>query len=166
MADLYIMAGIPGSGKSTWAKSHLSLCDKYISRDEIRFSMVKEDEEYFAKEDEVFKEFCNQITAGLKNGYNVFADATHINKKSRNKLISNVSGYDRVFVIVMDYPLPIALEQNERRKGTRAYVPKSVIRRMYNQFEFPNYDEGFAKIYRVKYGVKEIEFIKERKEDL
>ena len=66
----------------------------------------------------------------------------------------------------MDYLLPIALEQNEKRKGTRAYVPKSVIRRMYNQFEFPNYDEGFAKIYRVKYGVKEIEFIKERKEDL
>ena len=151
MANLFIMVGIPGSGKSTWCKKNIGLLGKYISRDEIRFSMVTEDEEYFSKENEVFKTFCNKITETLEKGYDVYADATHINGSSRAKTIRNVRGYDNLYVIVLDTPLTIALQQNEKRKGTRAYVPRGVIRRMSSQFVYPEYNEGFKEIYLISW---------------
>ena len=165
MADLYMLCGIPGSGKSTWVKKHLDKFDKYVSRDEIRFSMVAEDEEYFSKETEVFKEYCSQITENLNKGYNVFADATHINKGSRKKLLDNISGFDNVFCIVIQNPLEITLKRNENRIGTRGYVPKSVIRRMHYQFEFPTHKEGFKTIYRVVSDDEPIQIIKSYEED-
>ena len=53
MKKLYVMCGGPGSGKSTWIKKNLPTFKGYtkvVSRDEIRFSLVKEGEEYFSKE--------------------------------------------------------------------------------------------------------------------
>ena len=87
---LYLLMGAPGSGKSTWIKNHLSLTDKYVSRDEVRFSMVSEGEEYFSKENQVFKEYVKRINEGLEN-YDVFADATHITAASRNKLLRAIT---------------------------------------------------------------------------
>lgn len=158
---LYLLMGAPGSGKSTWVKNHLSLNDKYVSRDDVRFSMVSEDEEYFSKENQVFKEFIKRINEGLKE-YNVFADATHITAASRNKLLRNLTTKpDSVEVIWIKTPLDMALERNELRKGTRAYVPVSAICRMYYQTEKPEFEEGFDKIYIVEPD-KEIQIITER----
>ena len=165
MADLFMMCGVPGSGKSTWAKNHLRTFDRYISRDDIRFSMVKENEEYFSKENEVFREFCYQINKNLEDGYDTFADATHISKNSRAKLINNVRGYENIYIIVIEKPLMTIFEQNEKRAGTRSYVPKSVIRRMKNQFEFPTYEEGFKTIFRVVSDEEPIQIIKSYEED-
>ena len=148
MSTLYVMCGIPGSGKSTWIRNNLTENDKHISRDEIRFSMIKEGEEYFSKENKVFEQFCLDIVSALKKGYNVFADATHINRGSRRKLLQQVATYaDSIQAIEVPTPVSIALERNEGRKdeGLR-YVPPSAIKRMYNQYEEPDYDEGFDEI--------------------
>lgn len=152
MAKLYLMMGCPGSGKSTWCKNHLSENDVYVSRDEIRFSLVKEEDEYFSKENQVYKEFVNRIGAELKAGHNVFADATHINKGSRLKLLRSINyhDYEELGIIWVKVPLETALSQNENRKDTRAYVPESVIRNMYKQTEPPSFEEGFDKIYFVE----------------
>ena len=50
MSKLYLMAEAPGSGKTYWATHHLTENDKYISRDEIRFSMLEDKDDYFARE--------------------------------------------------------------------------------------------------------------------
>ena len=86
---LYIMSGCPGSGKTTYAKKHFPNA-KYVSRDEIRFSMVSENEAYFGKEEEVFNKFIEEINTGLRDSLDVVADATHLNVYSRLKLLSNL----------------------------------------------------------------------------
>lgn len=143
MSKLIIMCGIPGSGKSTYAKNHLCPAfDEYVSRDEIRFSIVKEDEEYFSHEGEVFNTFVQTISRYLRSGARVWADATHLNKSSRLKLLRALPiKPDSIEILWMNTPCELALERNENRAGTRSYVPSSVIKRMFYQMEPPEFQE-------------------------
>ena len=149
MAKLFLTVGLPGSGKSTYLKNHCKENDVIVSRDAIRFSMVAEGEEYFSKEKKVFKEYCRQINENLAAGYNVFADATHLNAASRRKVLDKVKGYDMVGAIVMNTSLTEALRRNDNRTG-REFVPHSVIRRMAAQFEFPDVTENFDVVYEIE----------------
>ena len=151
MAVIYLMCGVPGSGKSTWLKKHLGKFDKYVSRDDIRFSLLKKGDDYFSKENEVFEKFCEKIKLYLIDGYNVFVDATHINPSSRKKILKRIAPYSTgVAAVYIKTPLNIALERNEGRKdqGLR-YVPPTAITRMYRQFEEPTFEEGFEYLYTV-----------------
>lgn len=145
---LFVMCGCPGSGKSTWVQEQIKDCKyetAWVSRDVIRFSMVAEDEEYFSKEDDVFRIFCETIQKELDAGKVVYADATHLNEKSRNKTLDklNLEGVD-VYMVNFNLPVETCLKQNENRKGTRAYVPRSVIRRMHAQSVEPSENEKYS----------------------
>lgn len=166
MNTLHILMGTPGSGKSTWIQNHLDEHTVWISRDDVRFSMVAEDEEYFSKEKQVFKEFIRRIDNALENGYNVFADATHLNKASRNKLLRAVNHELalNIDVIWIKTDLEECIRRNDNRKGTRSFVPRSVIRRMFNQIEKPEFEEGFNTIYIVEDN-KPIQMYKEAQND-
>lgn len=160
-SKLYLMCGIPGSGKSTYLKTRFSQSSRLISRDEIRFSMVNEDEEYFSKEKAVYAEFIRQIKEALETNTEVFADATHLNEISRTKTLQSLGESLKdveVNVIWIKVPLETALVQNENRKGTRSYVPRGAIRRMFSQLTMPTKEEGFDHIYIVENGKeKEVE---------
>ena len=136
--NLVLLAGIPGSGKSTWLRTHLGDGDAYVSRDEVRFSIISDDEDYFAHETEVFDKFVAEIEENLNKGLRVFADATHINWASRRKLLERIHDKDNIDidVYVFKTPLETCLERNEQRTG-RAVVPRSVIRRMGGQMTHP-----------------------------
>lgn len=150
MSKLFLMMGAPGSGKSYWATNHLSKNDIYISRDEIRFSLISDEDEYFAKETEVFDIFINKINQYLNEGFNVFADATHLNPASRNKTISRIKAkVDEINVIFLDTSLSVCLERNALREG-RKFVPETVIKNMYNSIKIPEKEEGISKVYIVK----------------
>jgi predicted kinase len=128
--------------------------DTYVSRDEIRFSLVPEGEEYFSREDEVWKIFLYKISIALRNDKTVWADATHLNKKSRLKLLHNLHvEADEIEVVWIKTSLENALAQNELRSGTRTWVPCSAIERMFNALEEPEFHEGkftYNKIYIIE----------------
>ena len=148
MADLYLMCGVPGAGKSTFLKNHIKEENSIIiSRDAIRFSIVKPDEEYFSHEDEVLDIFWEQINKALAEGKNTFVDQTSLTPRARKWLLQHVEGYKHANLIWIDENLETCLKRNELRRGTRAYVPRSVIRRMFSQFIEPSLDEGFDYIF-------------------
>lgn len=148
--SLYLMCGIPGSGKTTWVRKQIANAQckcVHISRDEIRFSMISEDEEYFSKEDEVFKKFISRIIYEIHYGNTsvIFVDATHLNEKSRNKVLDELN-LNNVDLYAVNFCLPVetCLAQNELRRGDpRAYVPRSVIRRMAAQYVPPHEGEKY-----------------------
>lgn len=153
---LILMCGIPGAGKSTWIKENLAELEKLgsvtvVSRDKIRFSMVKEDEEYFSKEKMVYRTFVNEIKRGLKESDITIADATHLNYHSRGKILNSLGdsleGVNKEIIVVLT-SLSKCLEQNELRKGTRAYVPENSLLNMSNNFISPTVEEGFDIIYK------------------
>ena len=143
---LYILIGAPGSGKSYYAKRHMMQGPgwRYISRDEVRFEIVKDDEEYFSHETKVFNTYIKRIKSSFNEEgvFNVIADATHLNWASRRKLINALgSALNKVDIIpvVMNTDLFTIEEQNNQRTG-RACVPLSVVRRMYAQITDPKDD--------------------------
>ena len=146
---LWIMCGPPASGKTWFAKNKLQNGPGwiYVSRDEVRFSIIKDEEDYFSHEKEVYNEFIKRIHTAL-NGegiFNVIADATHLNWSSRNKLIKNLSTLEHewknisIIPVVVKTDDMIMLQCNDEREG-RSKVPHSVIRRMSAQFEDPKND--------------------------
>jgi predicted kinase len=153
---LWILCGVPGSGKTYWAKhTKVPSCESpaYVSRDEIRFSLLKEGEDYFAHEKEVTKLFWKNIQDGLDNNNitDVIADATHLNEKSRLNLLNHLKlpKECKVNVVQFDIPLEECLERNAQREG-RAFVPNGVIRRMFFSKTNPEEDSfNYNQIFKV-----------------
>ena len=145
MSKLYILCGPSGSGKTTWAEKFMYENEdiRYVSRDDIRYSILKEGEDYFAHEKEVFKKFVGTITETLIDGFDVIADATHLNEFSRRKLTQAIdmrfTDYEIVYV-VFSTSLETCLERNSNRVG-RKNVPETVIRNMFRDAKEPSYDE-------------------------
>ena len=139
---LYLMCGPAGSGKTTWVREHATPgVSAHISRDRIRFDMVHPDDYYFSREDDVYAEFCGEIHDALHCPWveEVYADATHLTKKAREKLIKNI----RVPLETLDIravavkpSVEQCLAQNAQRSG-RELVPEKVIMNMYSSFEDP-----------------------------
>lgn len=143
--NLWLLVGIPGSGKSTWVREQLdSEYKHWISRDVIRFGMVQEGEEYFSKEKQVFNLFVRAVQADIDSDFitDIYVDATHLNEASREKLLGRLKNLDKVNInaVLFNIPLEICLERNAQRTG-RACVPETAIRNMHKNLTDPAYDK-------------------------
>lgn len=160
--QVVMLVGIPGSGKSTWAKNYIEtqlepyeLTSAVISRDDVRFAMLKDGEDYFAHENEVFEEFIRQINECIALGINyVFIDAIHINKASREKVLRRLVVDSRTSLMFVNCicPIELAIQRNAKREGLRR-VPDSAIVNMAKRKSNPSLEDypednyGFKIIY-------------------
>ena len=150
---LYVSCGVPGSGKSTFLNEIKGEDEIIVSRDEIRFSLLKPGEDYFAHEHEVYIKFLRAITNNIREGRNVYADATHLNEKSRYTLLKQL--YNRgcypyeINAIYFNVPLKTCLERNRLREGTPAFVPEAQLEKMFASFIPPKKGECFKNIWMV-----------------
>ena len=153
---LYLMCGVPGSGKSYYAKKLAAKENiKYVSRDEIRFSLLKDGEDYFAHEDEVVLRFEEAIRNNVETTGSCIADASHLTVYSRTKTINAVVAAIpnvKVVIIYMQTSLKTCIERNKMREG-RACVPEKVIRKMWYFKELPDIEDNKS--------IKEVKFILE-----
>ena len=149
MPILYILCGPSGCGKSTWSRQYIAFEDalgndiRYVSRDEIRFSILKKNEDYFSHEKEVFKRFANTIRQTLVDGFDCIADATHLNEFSRRKLTQAIDRYYddyKIIYVVFDVDVDTCIERNKQREG-RSNVPSNIIRNMCRDYREPTLDE-------------------------
>lgn len=128
---VFLMSAPSGAGKSTFIKERiLNYGGVHISRDKVRFNMVSEDEDYFAREDEVFNEWIRQCQEAIDgNVYkDIYIDATHISDRSRAKTINCLNiNHDEVMLICV-----------------RVVVPDEVIDSMYKNFSYPSKRYGWT----------------------
>ena len=142
MANLWIMVGIPGSGKSYEAnKRAKENGGVVISRDNIRLSMLKEGEAYFSHEPAVFKEYVRQIDKAILLNDNVYADATQLNWASRRKLINAVhkTPDTEIKYLFMNTTFGECIARNAKREGL-ALIPEEVLDKMFCTLEHPEDD--------------------------
>lgn len=151
---VFLLCGCPGSGKSTWINErYIWDYDALISRDAIRFAKLKPGQDYFAVEDEVKKEFFEEIARATdpnsKSVFeNVFIDATHISPKTRSEVRKHIKGRPYQIAVSFEVPVKVAIERNAQRTG-RAFVPENAIHNMANRYVVPSLKEGFDEIWHV-----------------
>ena len=143
---IFLLCGIPGSGKSYWTHNTAEQLDgeaQIVSRDAIRFSLLKDGEDYFKRENAVFAQFVKTINDCIANGVPyIFIDATHISRASRAKVLSRLRASTPIALSVEVFNTPVAtcIERNAQREGL-AKVPNQAIYSMAKQFQEPCIEE-------------------------
>ena len=137
MLKVILCKGLPGSGKSTWAKK---LIDdhpgqyKRINKDDLRAML---DNGKFSKQNEDFVVAVrNQVLLmALENGKNVIIDDTNLHPIHEQTIRELVKGIAEV--IIQDFtnvPLETCIKRDLNRSAS---VGEKVIRDMYRQFLAP-----------------------------
>lgn len=142
MAELVMMIGLPGSGKSHLAETYGY---KVFSSDALRKELWG-DENAQGDNSIIFNELHKRIRARLLSNESCVFDATNLGAKKRKGFIDQIKkGIPSATVLasVVQTSLNKCLENNAKRER---FVPEDIIRRMYTQFEFPLFSEGFDAI--------------------
>lgn len=143
MSTLYILIGLPGSGKSTWAEKERKNNQVIISSDTYR-KLLFGDETDQTHNSEVFNKMRSDTYTYLKNGVDVIYDATNICIKDRRNIISAAKEVgSKVVGVLFITPIPACKERNKNRSRT---VPEHVYDKMLRRFQMPLLGEGFDEI--------------------
>jgi len=151
MSTIYIAVGLPGSGKSTYAKNFIKDKDiEYLSSDELRAVFGKSEEDQTVTP-LVFGHIKRKVDEFLKDGKNVLVDATSVNRKERADYITTAKKYGaKVVALVFKMDRQGLIDRNKKRgqEGGRV-VPDWVIDKMLAKFEEPSHSEGIDEVIYV-----------------
>ena len=147
---LYMLIGIPGSGKSTFVKS-LNLSNVFIANsdnyiDSIALQSGNTYDEVFDDNIKIAKSIMNiEVRKAIKNKMNIIWDQTNIRKSARMKKICAIPSNYYKIAIVFSIPEKDELCKRLNSKPGKT-INQSLITNMINDFEMPSLDEGFDEI--------------------
>ena len=151
-----MLCGVPTSGKSTyveklkkikyWENAVVLSTDNYIEEYAKRVGQTY---------NEVFDDVIGDATRELElefnmakdKGKDIIWDQTNLSVKSRRKKLLKLPSYYRRSVVYFEVSLEEALERNNHREGK--FIPESILKRMWHQFEIPTRNEDFDYVEKV-----------------
>ena len=152
---IYVMVGLPGSGKSTWIKNKLA-------SDSTAYVIVSSDDEIerLAAQDGLsyndgFDKYVGQATSIMKqkfreavnNNENIIWDQTNMTPKKRRTILQQVPATYRKVAIVFELDdNELNNRLNKRSRETGKTIPAHVIKSMAQSYIPPAKSEGFDEI--------------------
>ena len=181
MAKLVITRGLPGAGKTTYAR-------KWVAEDPRNRARVNRDDigvqlhgRRFYEDRELMQDTEKAITVAhhaeirdlLRVGKDVICDDTNLPRRVARDLrnLAVAAGADFEIVDMLDVPLETVYAQNLKRLDTPAFVPESEIKRMAerhtgrNAYEIPLAPEpdaggiGYIEPYVLPEGKPEVQLV-------
>jgi predicted kinase len=139
---VYMMIGLPGSGKNTWIENNLDKNVRVVSRDDIRanLKMCGANDKIVGtreQEEQVTKIFNKLLVDYVENGYDVVINNINLNRRYRDDFKRLLSGYNVRWVYVV--VIAPSIEDNIARRDGQ--IPPEVLLKMHNNFTMPSETE-------------------------
>lgn len=154
---MYMLCGVPGSGKSTFVKSvlennknvHIASTDNLI---EMAALVVRKsyNEVFQDTIKDATKTMYRLISLAIAEDQDIIWDQTNLDHKSRmKKLIMIPDHYEKIAVY---FPVPDDLHERliQRELSGGKSIPDVVLQNMIKSFEVPGEFEGFDRITHIK----------------
>lgn len=147
MTNLITLVGLPGSGKSNWAKIYKSTQGnvEIVSSDSLRGELYGA-EETQGNNTDLFNKIHQTIVDHLTGGKDVIFDATNLVTKHRIQFLKFINAHTRGVhkkAVVFCTTYATCLERNGIRSRS---VPENVVKRMRESFTCPQYYEFWDEI--------------------
>lgn len=147
MATLYMMIGVPGSGKTTWIKNNKHNAVVLSTDDYIERVAEKQGKTY----SEVFKDAIGPATdqmekdliQAIRNERDIIWDQTNLTAKTRKGKLSRMPKNYRKVAVYFSVPQDLR-DRLASRPGK--VIPEPVIISMINQLQPPTKEEGFDEV--------------------
>jgi putative nucleotidyltransferase with HDIG domain len=134
--DVYLMLGLPGSGKDTWIlNNHPDL--PVVSLDAIREHMGIAPTDNQGPVMQAAKEYARVF---MRKKQSFIWNATNVVRRTRSELIDLFTTYGgRTTIVYMDKPINTVISQNWERSRV---VPEHIIYRFFEKLEPPDVSEA------------------------
>lgn len=134
--EVVLLSGLPGAGKDTWLREHLSDLP-IVSLDAIRRAERIDPEKPQGRVVSVAKE---QARGFLRRRQPFAWNATNLTRRLRDPLVGLFLGYGaRVRIVYLDAPLDAVLRRNRERPEP---VPEDVVAHLASQLDLPDLTEA------------------------
>ncbi len=153
MSTLYVLVGVPGSGKTTWIGHQSFDWDNTVIVSTDNF--VEQHARSVGKTyNEVFKDYMPtaiskmmaQARAAFDKNKVVIWDQTSTNAGSRAKKLRITPKHYNKVAVVFEVPPPELHARFLDRPGKT--IPDEVVSDMINRFEYPTVEEGFDQVVK------------------
>jgi len=153
MPKLYVLVGVPGSGKSTWIKNQdWALGLTIVSTDAFVEDYARAQGKTYS---EVFKDYmpravelmAEQVIFAREHGHDIVWDQTSTTIASRTRKFNMLPEYYAIAVVFRTPPRDELDVRLSSRPGK--HIPKTVIDNMIEDWDEPELDEGFKEIWYV-----------------
>jgi len=148
---LYMLVGVPGSGKTTWATSQSWFSDcAYISTDKfVEQYAIEKGKTY----NEVFHDYMptainlmvDEVAEARYDRKDIIWDQTSTTIASRRRKFNLLPGYNAIAVVFKTPAVDELAKRLSNRPGKE--IPWNIVENMINGWEEPNVVEGFKEIW-------------------
>lgn len=158
MSTLYVLVGLPGSGKSTWIKDFAKTSTKefYVaSTDDIIELIASEQKKTYADVwqsniDHATKKMNNDVIQAIKAKKDVIWDQTNMTAGKRQSILSKFpKEYHKIAVVFSVENEELNARLHKRHLETGKFIPPHVITNMQKTYQEPTEKEGFNVIIHV-----------------
>lgn len=148
---LYMLIGVPGSGKSTWVNNQYWASDCVIASTD--YFVEKYAHETGRTYTEVFQEYmptavelmATQVATARENRRDIIWDQTSTTIATRKKKFNMLPDYYAIAVVFKTPDPKLLAKRLASRKGKE--IPPDVLQRMIDGWEPPTEEEGFQEIW-------------------
>ena len=160
MGTMICLAGLPGSGKTTWAQEFLKTHPDflYFSPD-VYYERLNGDDRDRRNTFEIWMAMFRDIHIAELNGSNVLIDSDNLTYGQRNQWIEWFPTFDEHLLLFMEVDYYVCLDRVSKRRRT---IPEIVMREKFFKWENPLEAGDCAewnRVCEIKEGEKEFTYV-------